>query len=516
MKKVLTVILFVIIGLFLSYKIADVLSSPIGVEFAMQTGMKDVHKYKNQYDVLILGTSIVATNVSNQYLYEEYGIAGISIGEPMQQVYLSKYTLEDALQHQSPEVVMFDSRALFYTQKDAEYRALNEADVYVHPSIDSIQSLEIKKEAIEYIRRYDSEIDPWEYYSRFYKFHTNWKKLTQLNFESVKAEKCMHGNVAFTFVNQDSELLSQNINGIPAKIDSEMERNFAEMVQLSKASGSNFLLVTSYLTSPVISDMLAQLAEKYDVPYLDINENLEAVQLNSNTDYNDYSHFNLNGAIKWTHFLGEFLSANYTFSDKRMEVEYKRYEDNRQILAEKKQEMNERINIYSAITFHEYLSALQNLDYSKYMVFISVYDDATAQLSETGIGLLRDLGLKTDLRGQFQASYVAVISEDAIEEKFDVEETVTIEGENEGVSYSISSGGYKSGLRASIKIDDIEYIQKYRGFVIVVYDLEEKEVIDSVFFDTCEVSNPHANKYRDDDSLVRMVKIGANQWKDFD
>ena len=66
------------------------------------------------YDVLISGTSLAVTNVSVEKLYLKYGISSISIGEPEQLVFLSYYSLEEALKYQNPKVVLFDVQALLY------------------------------------------------------------------------------------------------------------------------------------------------------------------------------------------------------------------------------------------------------------------------------------------------------------------------------------------------------------------------------------------------------------------
>ena len=62
---------------------------------------------------------------------------------------------------------------------------------------------------------------------------------------------------------------------------------------------------------------------------------------------------------------------------------------------------------------------------------------------------------------------------------------MSCDGEIYGIHYSIVSAGYLVGNRSSIGIDGTEYSKNVRGMNIVVYDLKEKRVMESISFDTC-------------------------------
>ena len=112
-ERVAYVLGFMIILCGLIWGIKDILKNPIGTSWACQTVMETAHRDKGTYDVCFCGTSTTIANNCNQYLYENYGIAGISLGELKQPLYLTKYTLAELLQTQNPQIILGDSK-FFY------------------------------------------------------------------------------------------------------------------------------------------------------------------------------------------------------------------------------------------------------------------------------------------------------------------------------------------------------------------------------------------------------------------
>lgn len=97
---------------------------------------------------------------------------------------------------------------------------------------------------------------------------------------------------------------------------------------------------------------------------------------------------------------------------------------------------------------------------------------------------LKELGIQTDLKGKGRYSYYAVLLPESTKEDLSADSEVSCEGKSDGVSFSISSAGYSAGNRSSIIIDGIEYSKNVRGMNFVIYDLKEKQVAESVTFDT--------------------------------
>ena len=117
-KNCLKIIVFLLLLSVCVCKVSSVLDEPKGKEWAMETGMDEVRKHPNKYDICFVGASTMISNISNQYLYEEYGIAGVSIGEPRENLIFSKYTLEEVLRYQNPKIVFLDASSIIFYESD--------------------------------------------------------------------------------------------------------------------------------------------------------------------------------------------------------------------------------------------------------------------------------------------------------------------------------------------------------------------------------------------------------------
>jgi hypothetical protein len=125
---------------------------------------------------------------------------------------------------------------------------------------------------------------------------------------------------------------------------------------------------------------------------------------------------------------------------------------------------------------------------SRYSVLISVMDEAAVNMNDTIMSGLQALGFEQDLRGKIQHSYIAVIDGGQV-----VCETLAADRESalsqsgtlkDGTPFEILSAGYHVGNTCSIVLNDGEYAVRRRGLNFVIYDNEDKKVIDSVAFDT--------------------------------
>lgn len=131
--------------------------------------------------------------------------------------------------------------------------------------------------------------------------------------------------------------------------------------------------------------------------------------------------------------------------------------------------------------FHEYL---QSIDRRDKVILISIKDDGTRALTPTLLDDLAQLGAQTDLRGKYRNSYCAVITPEGSREEISADHEVSCEGEVDGTSFTVASAGYLVGNRSSIVIDGTEYSKNVRGMNMVIYDLNEKTVTESIAFDT--------------------------------
>jgi hypothetical protein len=150
--------------------------------------------------------------------------------------------------------------------------------------------------------------------------------------------------------------------------------------------------------------------------------------------------------------------------------------------------MRYKPEIASLVVETNITSYLDSINDPRFTVFIAVKDECAVSMNDAIMSGLQVLGLKEDLRGKVQQSYIAVIEGGrVVYEALAPDKTTALNNAGvleDGAEYSLYSASLPSGNKASIIIDGFEYAVDWRGLNIVVYDSGEKRIVDSVAFDT--------------------------------
>ena len=483
--------------------------------------MSQIYLHPNYYDVIISGTSMAMTNLNPEELYLKYGIASISIGQPEQIPFLSYYALEETLKNQSPKVVLFDVQSLFYTE-DKIKEIINESeDYFVHYTLDEMKNNQNKYNAVKEVNKYKKDSTLWSYFSKMYYTHGNWESLSKDNFKDVTNSNTIIAGSPVVFGNLD------NCNGTTEREENNNEKEciseinieyIKKMKDLCDANGSKLIFIRScgsYIWTWAEYNAVKDIAEKLQVPYLDMAFYEENIEFNWDTDTNDGKHHNIVGAKKWTDFIGDYIAKNYDFIDRRQDESYFEYEDEKEKYYKSLTAMKQKIQLSCALNLNQYLDTLYMMEKEDLSIILAVNDDAASNISDFTITQLQSLGLKKSLRNKWQNSYIAVWEDGKLKcEKIGTKEIEYSDTFMNGLSYSVRSGGLKSEKTASIIIDNSERIQGGRGLNIVVYNKFINEVISSVYFDTCKEEKPATSRIVE--QKISQKETDINQWLNFE
>lgn len=464
------------------------------------SGLGYVYANKNYYDVIFAGTSTTITNISNEKLYLDYGIAAVTVGEPSQATYLSYYSLEEALKYQAPKVVVFDVKSLFYTEDDLKRSVEEEGERHhIHFSLDNMKVGLTKWRAFCQAKKIFTNLDFWDYFSKMYYNHVNWQDLGRKNFNRESSDEVMNGNLmllsARENADQDSFLLNSENNGEIQEIPEINREYLVKIIDLCRNKQTPLLLIRGggYFTWEAYN-AIKEISEKYSVPYLDLIDCEEKYEIKLGTDSSDGNHFNVCGAEKWTMALGDYLSENYEFADRRQDASYNAYREKEKLYKETLVAMNNILLLDEATNFDSYLEALCKVDYSDTTVFVAVKDEASTKLTYNEIWQLNELGLWAELKNKFRYSYIGIFGEVGVHELLGEEQLYDTGKIGDDISYAVTSGGWDAGNLASITINGIEMAQNGRGINIVVYNSALDKVISSVYFDTHQYENPPTSR----------------------
>ena len=174
--------------------------------------------------------------------------------------------------------------------------------------------------------------DKLEYYFPIIRFHSRWNELTEEDFNlSLKGIK--GASVYDNFLKTSTDVTDEYCyTEEKAEMTEKQQETLEDLLQFCKSEAIKVLFVT---VPQAIEDeeTVAQLntieeivrTEGFDV--LDLMGSVDEIGLDFETDYYNARHTNIHGSIKFTHYLGQYLSQNYSFEDKREDADFSEWND---------------------------------------------------------------------------------------------------------------------------------------------------------------------------------------------
>lgn len=248
---------------------------------------------ENSLDVLYIGDSESYSSFSPMQMYEEYGITGYVTGVSAQRIYNQYYYLKEALEKQSPKVVVVETNTLFrkYSVANAVVGELNNTVPFV-------------------------------------KYHDRWKNISlrDLNFK----KDYTHREVTKGFQirkmidsveKTDYMKKSDKITEVPYLNEYYVKK----IKELCEKKGAQVLLVSSKTLRNMNYGRhagLQRMADRLELPYLDLNM-IPEIDIDWKTDTVDQGdHLNTAGAIKVSSYMGEYLVKNYNLKSHKNDPYY--------------------------------------------------------------------------------------------------------------------------------------------------------------------------------------------------
>lgn len=220
--------------------------------------------------------------------------------------------------------------------------------------------------------------------------------------------------------------------------------------------------------------------------YVNFNDYYDEIGLDFSTDFCDVNHTNYLGAIKYTHFLINYISGNYNLTDHRGEAEYAQWDldyatflptmnENEAKLSAIVNEQNEAKELGEKLKceqdFREWYSGIRNKNYTVIIRMNNIPKDLSTD--NPMYNFLKDYSIDT-----LQEAYIGVWSgERAIvstSHKSSVEANIGVSG---GRGTDICTVSTEEEI---INIAGVDYVADRSSIQVVVYDNNYKRVIDNV------------------------------------
>lgn len=432
----------------------------------------------NTADIIWIGPSSVQDGIIPAVFYKTTGTTLYNLSTPAMRFSSTIFLMREAEKTQDPKLYVVDLRCF----------AVMNQDYYIHLTLDNMRPSANWLDAVQYIVNKlwefhpETKADMLSYYIPFYLYHSRWNQLYKEDF--VKADTICFGCVLnHKHTQLDEAEAKRKIDYLPPMEPSAENMCYLEDM-LDFCDTFDKKVIFADLPHSMGADAFARIryAEQivrdrgYEV--WDMNRELDAIGLDYGTDFGDANHANVWGAQKISGYAAQQLSKQYDLPDHRGDQKYQIWADD-QAHFEKNLAETE---LKRTTDWNEYLDRLLQLNPERYTIFMAVRGSQGQYLDAAAAEKLKALGFDTAdrlLDGQNHAFLGIRDGEYCYQDIGEGEEPLSHSESLNNQQIRLNS----STASASIRLGVREYSKNRNGFNIVVEDVLDGELVDSVTFD---------------------------------
>ncbi|MFT5875750.1 MAG: hypothetical protein ACI8WT_004747 [Clostridium sp.] len=286
---------------------------------------------KDQYDVVLLGSSHMNAAIDPNILWNEHGITSYNYATGGQPIDVTYYMLKEVLKKHKNPIVVVD---LYYLCLLDQFG--NEG--YVRNAMDNLKFSANKVDAIISSTPRNQWIN---YLFPIFKYHDRWKALTEndFNFEPLDTYYQKGFDAGRTSFEKENTSAADTSTTEIGDIQPKAEEYLNKIIELSKKEGFKLVFTNvpydyngtanlkNWEQEPAkLFNKVAEISKKNNIPFINYCNMIDEIGFNYKADMFNLGHLNVIGAKKVTLNLGEFLKENYTLKDHRNDVKYKQWD----------------------------------------------------------------------------------------------------------------------------------------------------------------------------------------------
>ena len=292
----------------------------------LQDGM---YNSDDQYDVVLLGSSHMNGGIDPNVLWKGKGITSFNYATGGQPVEVTYYLLKDILKKHKNPLVVLDVFYLGMTTKYGEFSYLS----------NSIDNMNFSWNKLDAIWNCVPSSDRINYLFPFLKYHFRWSTLqnNDLNFDCSSVYYAKGFEASTDQYGKDITAVKKTDQKIP--IPQESLDYLNKIVSLCKEQNCKLMLINmpcdysipessdSYVNDfEALFNSVADYAADNGIPFLDLYDRMDELNLDFPNDMHNSSHLNLYGACKVSTYFSEYLVQNYNLTDHRADSTYAQWE----------------------------------------------------------------------------------------------------------------------------------------------------------------------------------------------
>lgn len=303
--------------------------------------IEEYYADSESHNVVFVGDCEIYENISPVTLWEKYGITSYMRGSAQQLIWQSYYLLEETLQYEKPDVVVFNVLSMKYGEPQDE--------AYNRMTLDGMKFSITKLKSIKASMMEDESFI--SYIFPILRYHSRWSELLKddFNYFWTKDKVTFSGYLMRADVKPVSGIPTPQVLADYSFSDTSYEY-LDKMVKLCKDNDIELVLMKAPSLYPHWYDEWDAAMESYakdnDLMYLNFLDNTEEIGIDFNTDtYDAGLHLNVYGAEKLADYFGKILVDNYKFtdyaSDEKVKEHWQEITDNYNAEKKKQEELFE-------------------------------------------------------------------------------------------------------------------------------------------------------------------------------
>lgn len=322
LKKVTKVVAFILIMSICLLGVQQLLMPKYVTNIQEGSMIEEYYHSEKNHDVLVIGNCQVYENISPVTMWEEYGITSYVRGSADQYIWQSYYILEDTLRYETPKVVMVDVQSMMEKKSEAE-------EPYNRMTIDGMRWSVAKVNAI------NASMTEGETFISYLlplaRYHSRWSELTSEDFKYYLNKPKVTTNGYLMRVGVKPVTTKPRV---PVLADGTFDANnmnyLQKMSDLCKEKGIKLVLIKAPSIFPYWYDEYEQqiedFAKKNELLYINSLEANDDIGIDYSTDtYDTGLHLNVQGAEKFSKYLGRVLDEKYDLKDYRDDESIAKY-----------------------------------------------------------------------------------------------------------------------------------------------------------------------------------------------
>ncbi len=275
--------------------------------------ISEYYKETTDHDVIFVGDCEVYENFSPITMWEDYGITSYIRGSAQQLIWQSYYLLEETLEYEKPEAVVFNVLSMKYDtpQKEAYNRMTLDGMKWSKSKVDDIRASMMEDEEFA------------DYVFPILRYHSRWQELTSDDFKYLFTRRPVSQSGYYMRIDvKPAQTFPKPKKLANYEFGENSWKYLEKMRKLCEEKDIQLILVKAPSLYPAWYDeweeQIEEYAKTYELPYYNFLELTDEVGIDFTKDtYDGGLHLNLSGAEKMGAYFGKILREEFQVPDRR-------------------------------------------------------------------------------------------------------------------------------------------------------------------------------------------------------